>query len=217
MKNIVPPFKFKRQSIFALLFLLSIGSSYAQIKIGDNPQNIDPTSLLELESKAKTMVLSRVSTIEMEAILPLQGALLYNTDEECIFYFDGTTWVNLCEGSGNFSIVDNGDNTYTVNDGTNPEFTFSTNSETITNITLNSDGTYTYTNEAGDQTIIATGTSTFSIIDNGDGTYTVNDGTNPEFTFSTNSETITNITQNSDGTYTYTNETGEETIIWYKS
>jgi len=123
---------FTKESIVILLFLLCINSFYAQVKIGENPQVIDPTSLLELESNSRTLVLSRVSTNEMQAILPLRGALLYNTDAQCIFYFNGTTWVNLCQGGSNFSITDNGDNTYTVNDGINPEFTFSTNSETIT-------------------------------------------------------------------------------------
>ena len=214
MKKKVSPFPiFSRRSIVMLFFLLFLNSFYAQIKIGDNPQNIDINSLFELESSDKAMVLSRISTAQMQAITPLPGAIIYNIEEECVFYYNGSNWVNLCRDSNGFSIIDNGNNTYTVNDGTNPEFTFSTNSETVTSISQNTDGTYTYTNEAGEQTIIATGTSTFSIIDNGDGSYTVNDGTNPEFTFSTNSETVTNIVQNTDGTFTYTNEAGIETII----
>jgi len=54
------------------------------------------------------------------------------------------------------SITDNGDNTYTVDDGTNPEFTI-TATQTISTLTENANGTYTYTNENGDETIIALG------------------------------------------------------------
>ena len=217
MKNTVPPFTvFRKQSIVILLFFLSISSVFGQVKIGDNPQNIDLSSLLELESTDKAMVLSRITTAQMQAITPLQGAVIYNIEEQCVFYYNGSNWLNLCRDANGFSIIDNGDNTYTVNDGTNPEFTFSTNTETITNITQNNDGTYTYTNEAGEETLIATsttGTSTFSITDNGNNTYTFNDGTIPAFTLSANPETVTNIVQNPNGTFTYTNEAGEEIVI----
>ncbi|QCW98799.1 hypothetical protein FGM00_01195 [Aggregatimonas sangjinii] len=217
MENTVPPFiVFHKQSVVIVLFLLSLGSTFAQVKIGDNPQSIDSASLLELEGTDKTMVLSRITTTQMQAITPLQGAIVYNIEEQCVFYYNGLAWMNLCKDASGFSIVDNGNNTYTVNDGINPEFTFSTNTETITNIVQNPDGTYTYTNEAGEETLIATsatGTSTFSITDNGNNTYTFNDGTIPAFTLSANPETITNIVQNPDGTYTYTNEAGEETLI----
>jgi len=217
MKNSVPPLTFyTKQSLVILLLFLSISSAFGQVKIGDNPQNIDPASLLELESTDKAMVLSRITTAQMQAITPLQGAVIYNLEEQCVFYFNGSNWINLCSDASGFSIIDNGDNTYTVNDGVNPEFTFSTNTETITNILQNADGTYTYTNEAGEQTIIATtttGTSTFSITDNGDNTYTFNDGNIPAFTLSADPETITSIVQNPNGTFTYTNEAGEETTI----
>jgi len=217
MNNIVPPFTLCfKESLVLLLFVLTISSSFGQIKIGDNPQNIDPASLLELESNDKAMVLSRITAAQMQAITPLQGAIIYNIEEQCVFYYNGSSWINLCQDANGFSITNNGDNTYTVNDGINPAFTFSTNTETITNITQNPDGTYTYTNEAGEETLIATttaGTSTFSITDNGDNTYTFNDGTIPAFTLSADPETITSIVQNPNGTFTYTNEAGEETII----
>ncbi|PIB29802.1 hypothetical protein BFP75_02840 [Maribacter sp. 4G9] len=72
-------------------------AAVAQIKIGDNPQNIDPSSLLELESSSRVLVISKVSTLQMETITPQRGGLVYNTDTECIHYYDGAQWVNLCD------------------------------------------------------------------------------------------------------------------------
>jgi len=93
-------------SIFPILFgLLCCSTLYGQIKIGDNPQNIDPSSVLELESSERVLVITRVTTAEMDAILPLQGALVYNTDLQCVHYYDGTQWVNLCENSGAANIT----------------------------------------------------------------------------------------------------------------
>ena len=108
---------YKLLFIFFCLLLSSI--SYCQIKIGDNPQNISASSVLELESTSRAFVLTRINTIQMNDITPLQGALIYNTDSKCVHYYDGTQWLNLCDAltnSGNISLVDNGDGTYTFSD-----------------------------------------------------------------------------------------------------
>jgi trimeric autotransporter adhesin len=68
----------------------------SQIKIGNNPERISQASVLELESNHRVLVITRVTTQEMEQITPLEGALAFNTDTGCIHYFDGTFWKNLC-------------------------------------------------------------------------------------------------------------------------
>ncbi|WP_036156097.1 beta strand repeat-containing protein [Maribacter forsetii] len=84
--------------IFFIFFtVLAVPTVFGQIKIGDNPQNIDASSVLELESSSKVLVITRVTTLEMEAITPQRGGMVYNTDTECINYYDGTKWVNLCD------------------------------------------------------------------------------------------------------------------------
>ncbi|SHJ17836.1 hypothetical protein SAMN04487911_11316 [Arenibacter nanhaiticus] len=119
---------------FLLFFLLLFGiSAQGQIKIGDNPQNIAPGSVLELESSTRALVITRISTAQMNAIVPLQGALIYNTDSNCIHYYNGTQWLNLCDAltnSGNISLEDNGDGTYTF-----------TNADQNTTIILNTTNT----------------------------------------------------------------------------
>ncbi len=72
----------------------------AQIKIGDNPQNIDAASVLELESSERVFVITRITEAQMNSIVPSQGALVYNTDAQCIFYYDGAAWNNLCDTVG---------------------------------------------------------------------------------------------------------------------
>ncbi|SMC32213.1 hypothetical protein SAMN05660703_0110, partial [Cellulophaga tyrosinoxydans] len=86
-----------------LLFILVLGYTtlQAQVKIGDNPQNINLSSVLELESTNKAFVITRVSTVQMNAIVPLEGAMVYNTDEQCLHYYDGVEWINICEAFAN--------------------------------------------------------------------------------------------------------------------
>ncbi|MBO0592022.1 hypothetical protein I2486_11455 [Cellulophaga sp. E16_2] len=92
-------FNFKAVVIIAFL-LLGAGFLNAQVKIGNNPQTINPASLLELESIDKAFVINRVNTAQMNAILPLEGAMVYNTEEQCLHYYDGLQWINICEAFG---------------------------------------------------------------------------------------------------------------------
>ncbi|MET1260946.1 hypothetical protein ABV409_16500, partial [Flagellimonas sp. DF-77] len=82
----------------AICVVLSLCSSFAfsQVKIGDNPETLDANSLLELESTNRALVISRMGSTQMNAITPLQGALVYNTDVGCVFYYDGSQWIDLC-------------------------------------------------------------------------------------------------------------------------
>ncbi len=36
----------------------------------------------------------------MNAIVPIEGAMVYNTDIQCLHYYDGQNWLNLCEALG---------------------------------------------------------------------------------------------------------------------
>ena len=89
-----------KQRILLLTALFGGLSLTAQVKIGDNPQTIDPGSLLELESTDKALVITRVTNAQMNAINAQQGAVVYNTDGGCIYYFDGAAWINICESLG---------------------------------------------------------------------------------------------------------------------
>ena len=80
-----------------LLLLLGLSNLVnAQVKIGDNPETINPTSVLELESTNRVLVITRVDADQMATISPSRGALVYNTTEECIFYHNGSNWISLC-------------------------------------------------------------------------------------------------------------------------
>lgn len=91
MKN-----SFKTSVVLIFSVILPI-ISFSQVKIGDNPSIIDFNSILELESNDKVFVLTRLSDVQMNSLIPLPGALVYNIDFQCIFAFDGLDWKNLCD------------------------------------------------------------------------------------------------------------------------
>ena len=90
----------RKPRLTLLIALLAMPALFGQIKIGDNPQTISPTSVLELESNDRVLVITRIDTNQMNAIVPDQGAMVYNTDTQCIHYYDGTQWINLCNSAG---------------------------------------------------------------------------------------------------------------------
>ncbi|SHH10739.1 hypothetical protein, partial [Flagellimonas flava] len=142
-----------------LFFTLSFSIfAFSQVKVGNNPNDINPSSIMELESNDKALVLTRLTSAQMQSINPLNGALAYNTDTSCVHYYNGNQWINLCNSSNatGFSFVDNGDGTITLSDGSGNDLTFNGAPETTTTLTDNLDGTYTFTNEVGTQTVINT-------------------------------------------------------------
>ncbi len=116
------------KKILFLFLILVTQFAVSQVKIGENPNQIDSASIVELESTSKAFVLTRVTTAQMQAIKPLRGALVYNTEDDCVFYYTGTTWVDLCNTNANkdsFTFVDNNDGTFTVNYSDGTSFTSS--------------------------------------------------------------------------------------------
>ncbi|WP_324024257.1 hypothetical protein QSV08_14420 [Maribacter sp. BPC-D8] len=110
--------------ILITFFLTITYCSYAQVKIGDDVSSIHNSSLLELESTSKVLVLSRVSNTQMLQITPLNGAMVYNIDNQCVFTFNGTQWINLCDTNSNtISIIDNEDGSFTITSTDGTSFT----------------------------------------------------------------------------------------------
>src|ERR1700754_859826 len=103
---------------FLLLFIL-IGAglaTQAQLKIGDNPTNIQKSSILELESSRQGLLLPRLAdTAAINLLNPPDGMIIYlNTDKSLRLRSNGS-WkkiADLSEASSNWSL--NG------NSGTNP-------------------------------------------------------------------------------------------------
>ncbi|WP_369048494.1 hypothetical protein [Tenacibaculum sp. UWU-22] len=124
----------KKKLFFYLILVSATIPAFSQVKIGDNPSSIHLNSILELESSDKVLVISRMNNTQMNAIHPLEGALVFNTDENCVFMFDNTSWKSLCgEGVnvttsstapthnnlGDFWINNTKNNAFSLWDGTN--------------------------------------------------------------------------------------------------
>ncbi|WBU90005.1 beta strand repeat-containing protein [Cellulophaga omnivescoria] len=138
----------KINKLLLISFFAFAHYSYGQVKIGNDINTIHPSSILELESTDKVLILTRVTNAQMLAITPLTGAMVYNTDENCMFQYNGMLWQSLCNTSSfnetKTVIFDNNDGTFSYTNENNVTVTI-----TKSQLTANGDGTFSYTNGNG--------------------------------------------------------------------
>ncbi|SFC59987.1 hypothetical protein SAMN04487891_114127, partial [Flagellimonas taeanensis] len=128
---------------YLVIALLMTHTLTAQVKIGDNPQNLNNSSVLELESTSRVLVITRVNDLQMNTISPLRGALVYNTDHDCLHYYTGTEWVNICEELDNsFTVSTRADHMRPINPN-------ALDNTVVITETPNPDGSVNYNFEVG--------------------------------------------------------------------
>jgi len=95
--------------LFIMLCLFCANLSQAQVKIGTNPDQIQRSSILELESDTKGLLLPRLSdTIAINALNPLDGMLIYLSKEpkQGLYVRKGGVW-SFLSGVSNTNINNN--------------------------------------------------------------------------------------------------------------
>lgn len=96
--------KTSRKLSFAWLALLWIITSYgnlsAQQNVGVGTNTPDASSVLDLTSTNKGILIPRMNTTQRLAIpAPATGLLVYDTDFSQFWYFDGTQWLPISAGA----------------------------------------------------------------------------------------------------------------------
>lgn len=84
--------------LFGIICILCANISQAQVKIGTNPDQIQRSSILELESDTKGLLLPRLSdTLAINALNPLDGMLIYLSKEpkQGLYVRKGGVWAFL--------------------------------------------------------------------------------------------------------------------------
>jgi len=83
--------------VAACLLLATVVS--AQQKIGDNTLILDPASLLELESTSQGFLPSRMTSAQRDAQTEWdEGHIIYNTSDNCLQIYNGTSWDCFAQG-----------------------------------------------------------------------------------------------------------------------
>src|SRR6202008_2769862 len=96
----------KRLIIISWTCLLSMSAFPQTGSTGIGTVNPSPSSILDISSTNKGVLLPRVSASQRKSIAsPAAGLLVYDTDKRTIFLFDGKEWVPMMiAGSGTNTI-----------------------------------------------------------------------------------------------------------------
>jgi len=80
------------------LFLLVKVGAVAQVGIGTT--NPESSSILDISSSTKGLLMPRMTTAERGAITtPVNGLIVYDTDQSSFYYYDSSAWVNTSNAS----------------------------------------------------------------------------------------------------------------------
>lgn len=91
----------KRKISCCIALVLCIVTSFAQVKIGDNPNTINPNSILEMESSSKGLLAPRVALQDANSASPLtapvpSGMIVYSSGgyiADGFYFWNGTQWL----------------------------------------------------------------------------------------------------------------------------
>jgi len=104
--------------IFSFFFFSTAFSQNVGINTDGSPAN--NSSMLDVKSTSKGMLVPRMTTAQRNAIVsPANGLLVYDTDVNSFWFYNGTNWTNVAGGGGNGTGW-----TLTGNTGTNPSTNF---------------------------------------------------------------------------------------------
>lgn len=101
----------KTKITYLSLFMLLLASVevHAQAKLGDNPTNVNPNVLLELESSDKGLLIPRLTTSQRDTAFTAdvpEGLIIYNTTEDCLQVYSNALWNCLSGTSGGAMTLD---------------------------------------------------------------------------------------------------------------
>jgi uncharacterized protein (TIGR02145 family) len=91
------------KTIFHLITLILLVSGLnAQVAVNTDGSSPDGSAMLEIKSTDKGFLPPRMTTDQRDAIPgPAEGLWIYNTDEQCIEFWNGTWWYNTCDDLSN--------------------------------------------------------------------------------------------------------------------
>lgn len=88
------------KKIFLALFttLLFIGNVNAQDNVGIGILNPHPSSILDLTSNNKGLLVPRMDSLQRNAIAtPANGLLVFDNNYNCFYFYKNNSWQSLCE------------------------------------------------------------------------------------------------------------------------
>jgi hypothetical protein len=156
-----------KKTLLSTVALIAISTSAQNVGINSTGANADPSSILDVTSADKGLLIPRVNIADLTTIAPITGGattslMVYNTNAGTglgYFYWDGNDWIKLLSG-GN---VDNG----LYFNGAAQRIRLGGPLVEATTITQGTNAMTFNLNSTGDFNVQDNGTTRFQVLDNG--------------------------------------------------
>ncbi len=170
----------KKNISLLFLILLMFTNQYSIAQVGIGTTTPDASSILDLTSTSKGMLLPRMTTAQRNAIgTPVPGLMIYNTTTSSFNFYTGSTWTSIFSGSSGVNSVTGTANRITIG-GTSadPTVDISTSYAGQSSIiTLGTIGTGTWNGATIGTPYGGTGATTLSGMLKGNGTSAISTAT----------------------------------------
>jgi uncharacterized protein (TIGR02145 family) len=100
----------KKTILLSVAVLLLLCGTLAQVAINADGSQPDNSAMLEVKSTDKGFLPPRMTTAQRNAInsgAPVEGLIIYNTDVNCLQWWNGSAWFNVCDGTVDGTIPGN--------------------------------------------------------------------------------------------------------------
>ncbi len=105
-----------KKNYLVFFYLLAALNLKSQVKIGDNPTILNSSSILELESTNKGLLIPRLTTTQMNAISnPALGLFIFNLTDSLFYLRLDSGWTRIATGVNQW--VASGNNVSNINSG----------------------------------------------------------------------------------------------------
>jgi hypothetical protein len=89
--------RMNKNKLFLILLVLTATSLFAQTNVGIGTTTPNPTAKLDITANDKGVLIPRLTSAQRLSIVnPATGLLVYDTNVNCFFFYDGSTWSSLC-------------------------------------------------------------------------------------------------------------------------
>jgi hypothetical protein len=107
--------KKRMKNLFIIFFCFC--TFYLKAQVGFNNSNPDASSVLDLTSTSKGLLIPRMNSVQRSSITsPATGLLIYNTDKIILEQFNGSVWTTSIIGTINSNVFEVADSvTFTGN------------------------------------------------------------------------------------------------------
>ncbi len=94
-----------KTKVLFILMILVARVSVAQVAINSSGSSADNSAMLDVSSTSKGVLVPRMTTAQRGAISsPATGLLVFDTDENNFFFYNGVNWVLLKSGTVNWNL-----------------------------------------------------------------------------------------------------------------